>query len=35
MEKPAAKGIIAVIVLALELAKLIGEWIIEDTRRNR
>jgi hypothetical protein len=32
MKKPTAEEILAVLVLALELAKLIGEWIIEDKR---
>ena len=30
MKKPSAEEIIAVLVLALELAKLIGEWVIKE-----
>ena len=33
MKKLAAEEIIAAVVLALELAKLIGEWISKDKRR--
>ena len=33
MKKLAAEEILAVVVLALELAKLIGEWITKPKRR--
>ena len=35
MKKLAAEEVLAAVVLALELAKLIGEWIGKDTRRTR